>query len=64
VQASARATLASGAAILALPLVLGRLADASGIRQAYAVVLILLAVAFGLIQLSARSPQLLASKRV
>ncbi len=42
VQASARATLASGTAILALPLVLGRLADAVGIRSAYSVVLILL----------------------
>jgi fucose permease len=63
VQASARATLASGAAILALPLVLGRLADAFGIRPAYTVVLILLVVAFGLIQLTlrlVRSPQPLA----
>lgn len=42
VQAGARATLASGTAILALPLLLGRLADAFGIRSAYAVVLILL----------------------
>jgi fucose permease len=37
-QASARGTLASGAAILALPLVLGRLADLVGIRPAYGVV--------------------------
>ena len=42
VQASARATLASGTAILALPLVLGRLADAVGIRLAYGVVAVLL----------------------
>ncbi len=42
VLASARATLASGTAILALPLVLGRLADMAGIRLAYGVVGILL----------------------
>jgi fucose permease len=42
VQASGRATLASGTAILALPLVLGRLADMVGIRLAYGVVGILL----------------------
>ena len=42
VQASARATLASGTAILALPLITGRLADAVGIRQAYGVMLFLL----------------------
>jgi fucose permease len=42
VQASARATLASGTAILALPLVLGHLADMVGIRPAYGVVGILL----------------------
>jgi fucose permease len=42
VQAGARATLASGTAILALPLLLGRLADAVGIRPAYGVVLLLL----------------------
>ncbi len=42
IQASARATLASGTAILALPLVLGRLADMMGIRQAYGVVAVLL----------------------
>jgi fucose permease len=42
VQASARATLASGTAILALPLVLGRLADIAGIRPAYGVVAVLL----------------------
>ena len=43
VQAGARATLASGTAILALPLLLGRLADLVGIRSAYAIVIILLA---------------------
>lgn len=42
VQASARATLASGTAILTLPLVLGRLADAVGIGLAYGVVAFLL----------------------
>jgi fucose permease len=46
VQASARLTLASGCAILALPLVLGRLADQIGIRPAYGVVGILLASIF------------------
>ncbi len=46
IQASARATLASGTAILALPLVLGRLADMVGIRQAYGVVAILLISVF------------------
>jgi fucose permease len=52
-QASARATLASGTAILALPLVMGRLADMAGIRQAYGVVGILLVGVF-LITLAAR----------
>ena len=52
-QASARATLASGTAILALPLVMGRLADMTGIRQAYGVVGILLISVF-LITLAAR----------
>lgn len=42
IQAGARATLASGAAILALPLALGRLADWTGIRPAYGLVIILL----------------------
>ena len=42
VKASARATLASGTAILALPLILGRLADAVGIWWAYGVVIFLL----------------------
>jgi len=53
VQAGARATLASGTAILALPLMLGRLADAVGIRSAYVVVLVLLISIF-LINLVAR----------
>ena len=42
VQAGARATLASGTAILALPLALGRLADTVGIRSAYGMVVLLL----------------------
>jgi len=42
IQAGARATLASGTAILALPLALGRLADAVGIHPAYGIVLFLL----------------------
>ncbi|RPI58408.1 MAG: MFS transporter [Chloroflexi bacterium] len=42
VRASARATLASGTAILALPLALGRLADLIGLRPAYGVVALLL----------------------
>ena len=54
VQASAGATLASGIAILVLPLVLGRLADSVGIRTAYSVVLVLAAASFVLIRLSAR----------
>lgn len=50
VHASARATLASGTAILALPLLLGRLADAAGIRQAYGLVALLLIGVFLFIQ--------------
>ena len=46
VQAGARATLASGMAILALPLALGRFADALGIRSAYGIVLFLLVSIF------------------
>jgi len=42
VQAGARATLASGTAIFALPLLLGRLADGIGIQQAYGIVALLL----------------------
>lgn len=54
VQASVRATLASGLAILSLPLVLGRLADIVGIRQAYGVVAVLLVCAFLIIQFALR----------
>ena len=52
VQASARATLASGTAILILPLVLGRLADAVGIQMAYGVVAVLLVSAFLIVQIA------------
>ena len=52
VQAGARATLASGTAILALPLALGRLADTVGIRLAYAIVVVLLISVFLIIQLA------------
>jgi len=54
VQASARTTLASGTAILALPLVLGRLADAVGIRSAYGVVVLLLISVFLISQITGR----------
>ncbi len=54
VQASARATLASGTAILALPLALGRFADAVGIRSAYGVVLVLLIGVFLISQIAGR----------
>lgn len=54
VQASTRASLASGIAIFTLPLILGRLADAVGIRLAYGVVLVLMVAAFALIQLTSR----------
>jgi fucose permease len=53
-QAGARATLASGTAILALPLGLGRFADAVGIRLAFGVVLLLLISVF-LISLVSRN---------
>lgn len=43
VEASGRATLASGTAIMTLPLVMGRVADAVGIQLAFGVVLALLA---------------------
>jgi hypothetical protein len=52
VQASARTALASGTAILALPLVLGRLADMVGIWQAYSVVILLLLGVFFITQFS------------
>ena len=54
VQASARATLASGTAILVLPLVLGRLADALGIRAAYGVVSVVLVSVFVIILVTRR----------
>lgn len=54
VQAGARATLASGTAILALPLALGGLADAVGIRSAYGVVLLLLISVFLMSQIAGR----------
>jgi len=57
VQAGARATLASGTAILALPLALGRFADAVGIRLAFGVVLVLLVSVF-LISLFSRNASL------
>jgi fucose permease len=52
-QAGARATLASGTAILILPLALGSLADSTGIHQAYGIVFLLL-IGILLIQLFAR----------
>ena len=52
VQAGARATLASGTAILALPLALGWLADAIEIRSAYGIVLVLLISVFLINQLA------------
>ena len=52
IQAGSRATLASGTAILALPLALGRLADAAGIRSAYGVVPILLISIFLITQIA------------
>jgi fucose permease len=55
VQAGARATLASGTAILALPLILGSFADAVGIRLAYGVVLLLLISVFLISQIAGRN---------
>jgi len=55
VQAGARATLASGTAILALPLLLGRLADAVGIRLAYGIVLVILIGIFVITQVARRN---------
>ena len=55
VQAGARATLASGTAILALPLILGSFADAVGIRPAYSVVLLLLIGVFLINQIAGRT---------
>jgi fucose permease len=55
VQAGARVTLASGTAILALPLILGSFADAVGIRLAYGVVLLLLISVFLISQIAGRN---------
>jgi fucose permease len=55
VQASARATLASGTAILTLPLILGRLADSVGIRLAFGIVALLLVCVFAIIRFTARA---------
>ena len=55
VQAGARATLASGTAILSLPLILGSFADAVGIRLAYGVVLLLLISVFLISQIAGRN---------
>lgn len=46
VEGSATFTLASGSAILSLPLLLGRLADWTGIRAAYGLVVVLIALNF------------------
>jgi fucose permease len=54
VQAGARATLASGTAILTLPLVLGRFADMIGLRDAFAVVAILFVSLFLVVLLARR----------
>ena len=56
VQAGARATLASGTAILALPLILGGFADAVGIRLAFGVILLLLVSIFLISRIAARVP--------
>ena len=47
-QASARSVLASGGAILCLPLLLGGLADMIGMKLAFLVVPVLLVLALGL----------------
>ncbi len=64
IQAGARATLASGTAIFLLPLLLGRLADAFGIHQAYGVVPFLLLAVFLIIFFTGRraSPQPVPNK--
>lgn len=58
-QAGARATLASGTAILLLPLALGSLADAIGIRLAYGLVILLLVSVFLINQIAGRSSAVL-----
>ncbi len=55
-QASARASLASGIAILVLPLILGGLADMIGLRYAYGLISVLLLLAGIGIILSDRKP--------
>jgi hypothetical protein len=57
VQASSFATLASGSAILFLPLILGRLADGFGIRAAYSVVIVILVKIFLVVQFASRWSQ-------
>lgn len=60
VQASALSSMASGLAIFALPLILGRLADAVGIRQAYAVIIVLVVADLAIILAAARFGRRLA----
>lgn len=55
VQAGARATLASGTAILAVPLALGWLADSVGIQSAYSIVVVLLISIFLFIQIARKN---------
>ena len=64
VQASARSSLASGTAIFCLPLVLGRLADAVGIRMAYGVVFVLLVGVFVMIQAAGKAALAVEEGRV
>ena len=52
-RAGARTTLASGTAILLLPLVLGRFADLAGLRISYLVVAVILVLLFVLMLISA-----------
>ena len=54
--ASARVVIASGTAILTLPLLLGGLADWIGLWWAYSIVLPLLLVAMGLVLSTLRKP--------
>lgn len=53
-RASALASLASGVAIFFLPLILGRLADETGIHAAYAIIILLLVIEFLMIRATAR----------
>lgn len=57
VRASANATLAAGAAILCLPLILGRLADSFSIRQAYLAIPVVLAALAVLVVATKSSPR-------